>query len=60
MLLQVSVEEAIAATDALEDDAFGGVVEEACVVPGDFAGEVEDEAEAEVLDGGDKSQYCWH
>ncbi len=44
MLLQQSVDVAIAATDALEDGAFGGVVEEAGVVPGDFAGEVEDEA----------------
>ena len=40
MLLQQPVDEAIAATDALEDGAFGGVVEEAGVVPGDFAGEV--------------------
>ncbi len=40
MLLQRSVDEAIAATDALEDGAIDGVVEEARVVPGDFAGEV--------------------
>lgn len=40
MLLQRSVDETIAPTDPLEDDAFRGVVQEAGVVPGDFAGEV--------------------
>ena len=40
MVEEEGVDEDIAATDFAEEDEAGGVVEEAGVVPGDFAGEV--------------------
>ena len=55
VVLEFSVDEAVATADALEQAAFGGVVEEADEAPGDAAVSGEDEAEAEVLDKCDTS-----
>ena len=52
MFAQQIVHEAITAADSLQQQAFGGAVEEAGIVPGDGTVEPEDEAEGEVLNAG--------
>ncbi|RUR73334.1 hypothetical protein DSM107007_54280 [Nostoc sp. PCC 7120 = FACHB-418] len=49
MVLQQFVDEAVAATDTLEQHTLGAVVEETGVIPGDVAVTVKDEAESKVF-----------
>ncbi|MGB3559495.1 MAG: hypothetical protein WBA24_13220 [Geitlerinemataceae cyanobacterium] len=48
--MQQFVREAVATADALDEEAFGAVVEEAIEAEGDVAITLEDDAEDDVLD----------